>query len=208
MRPLEKIHEGYVASRRVRVLCEQLLPLIPPSSVLLDVGGGDWRLAAELMRERPDLVVSGLEVTVRPGAAFPVDVYEGKSFPMPDRSFDVVLLVDVLHHTDDPAVLLREASRVARISILIKDHLADRFLARPTLRFMDRIGNSRFGISLPYNYWPKGKWLETFRALGLRVVAWKSDLKIYPPRLEFFFGKSLHFVAALSPGSLTAEDRV
>jgi SAM-dependent methyltransferase len=168
---------------------------------MLDVGGGDWRLAAELMRRRADLAVRGLEVSVRPGAAFPVDVYDGKSFPFPDRSFDIVLLVDVLHHAEDPTVLLREASRVARQAILVKDHLADRFFALPTLRFMDRVGNARFGIALPHNYWPRRTWFGTFHSLGLRVSAWKNNLKLYPPVLDWFFGKSLHFVAQLSPAA-------
>jgi 2-polyprenyl-3-methyl-5-hydroxy-6-metoxy-1,4-benzoquinol methylase len=35
-------------------------------------------------------------------------------------SFDVVMFVDVLHHTKDPMVLLREARRVARRAIVVK----------------------------------------------------------------------------------------
>jgi len=204
LRPLERVHEGYVSSRRVRVLCDHLIPLISPSSSLLDVGGGDGRLAAALMNRRTDLAVRGLEVLVRPGAAFPVDVYDGRSFPFPDKSFDIVLMVDVLHHTEDPACLLREASRVAREAILVKDHLADRILALPTLRFMDRVGNARFGVALPHVYWPRRRWFEAFHSLGLRVATWKNDLKLYPPVLDWFFGKSLHFVAQLSPGAPTS----
>jgi hypothetical protein len=76
------------------------------------------------------------------------------------------VFIDVLHHTNDPVLLLREAARVARNTIVIKDHTLDGFAAGPTLRFMDRIGNRRYNVALPYNYWPKQQWLSAFEALG------------------------------------------
>ena len=72
------------------------------------------------------------------------------NFRHPDASFDVVMFVDVLHHTDDPLLLLQEAQRVGKI-ILVKDHFRKGFLAGPTLRFMDWVGNAHHGVVLPYN---------------------------------------------------------
>ena len=46
------------------------------------------------------------------------------------------MFVDVLHLTDDPVLLLREAARVARNTIVIKDHTLDGFAAAATVRFM------------------------------------------------------------------------
>src|SRR5205085_9858791 len=128
--------------------------LIPQSASTLDVGCGDGQLASEIIRSRPDLSFKGIDVLVRPESAIPVSAFDGAHIPFPDCSFDVVMFSDVLHHTDDPLVLLREAARVARRSIVIKDHLIKGLLARPTLAFMDRVGNRRHGVPLPYNYWP------------------------------------------------------
>ena len=83
----------------------------------------------------------------------------------------MVTFVDVLHHAADPRALLAEGARVARHSLVIKDHLLRGFLAGPTLRFMDRIGNERHGVSLPYDYWRPETWTHAFEALGLRVTA-------------------------------------
>ena len=44
------------------------------------------------------------------------------------------MCVDVLHHTDDPMILMREAMRVTRQAILIKHHTLDGLFAGPTLR--------------------------------------------------------------------------
>jgi hypothetical protein len=81
--------------------------------------------------------------------------------------------VDVLHHTDDPRVLLRGA-RVARRNILIKDHTRNGLFAGPTLRFMDGVGNARFGVALPYNYWTRQQWQDAFRDLDVEVEVWQS----------------------------------
>ncbi len=44
----------------------------------------------------------------------PAVEFDGLTLPLADHSVDVVLFVDVLHHTADPLILLREAARVAR----------------------------------------------------------------------------------------------
>jgi hypothetical protein len=58
--------------------------------------------------------------------------------------------VDVLHHTDDVTVLLREAARVGRIFVLLKDHLCENLRDNATLRFMDWMGNRPHGGGLIY----------------------------------------------------------
>ena len=78
---------------------------------------------------------------------------------------------------------------------MIKDHNRDGALAGPTLRFMDRVGNARHGVALPYNYWTRRHWLETMGRLGLMVSVWQEDLRLYPAWADWLFGRSLHFVA-------------
>jgi SAM-dependent methyltransferase len=195
---VDQLHQNYVLSRRVRVLGEHLAKLLPPGASVLDVGSGDGLLAAELLRKRSDIQVQGVDVHVRTTAAIPVASFDGRTLPFGDSSFDAVVLVDVLHHADDPARLLREAARVARGPILIKDHTCDRFLAIPTLRFMDRVGNARHGVSLPYRYWRRQTWLDNFRALGLEITFWENDLGLYPIPARWLFGGSLHFLARVA----------
>jgi SAM-dependent methyltransferase len=148
-----------------------------------------------MQRENPNVVITGIDVLIRDHTHIPVMKFDGTTIPFPDRSFDTVVFVDVLHHTDDPALLLREAARVARNTILIKDHTLDGFAAGATLRFMDRIGNRRYNVALPYNYWPKQEWLNTFEALGLTLRTWKSKLDLYPRSMDWLLGRSLHFIA-------------
>ena len=198
---IEKVHGGFIHGRRVRVLSERLSNHIPDGSSVLDVGCGDGWLACLIQEKRPSIQLTGLEVLPRPDARIPVEPFDGLTLPRGDRSVDVVMFVDVLHHTVDPSVLLREAARVARRSVLIKDHLLEGFLAGPTLRWMDRVGNARHGVALPHNYWTRREWTDAFTKFRLTVRDWEVQLALYPRPADWIFGRSLHFLARLEPDS-------
>jgi SAM-dependent methyltransferase len=197
MSAIEYIHAKYTYSRRVRVLTEHLAKIMPQGARVLDIGCGDGLIAHMIMKKRPDIETVGLDILMRKEAYIPVSEFDGRTIPYADNSFDVVRFVDVLHHTEDPLVLLREAARVARQAIILKDHTRNGLFADATLRFMDWVGNARHGVVLPYNYWPKQRWLEAFAALSLRVAVWEDHLNLYPLPMGLLFDRSLHFVARL-----------
>jgi len=95
-------------------------------------------------------------------------------------------------------VLLREAVRVARRALIIKDHSLQGFGAGLTLRVMDMVGNARHGVSLPYNFWSPAQWEKAAEALQLRTDKILTDLKLYPSVTDWIFGRSLHFLAHFS----------
>jgi SAM-dependent methyltransferase len=194
---LDLVHGGYVHPRRVQVLAERIAELLPRDARVLDVGAGDGRVASLVLAARPDLEIRGIDPLVRGETHIPVDAFDGRRIPHPDKSFDAVTFVDVLHHTDDPTMLLREAVRVARKAIVLKDHLCDEFLAGPTLTLMDWVGNARHGVVLPNNYWTHQRWHDAFGRLGVRVAAWSTELPIYPWPANLVFGRAMHFVARL-----------
>lgn len=196
----ERVHGGYVEGRRVQRLSRHLAELIPPHAQVLDVGCGDGALTRALGAIRSDLTVQGIDVLVRPESEYPVVPFDGSTIPFADASFDVVLFIDVLHHTDDPMVLLREAKRVARRGILMKDHLLQGPLAGATLRFMDRVGNARYGVALPLNYWTPDRWRKAFATLGL-TGSWRCSLNLYPRPARWVFERRLHFLTFLESSS-------
>jgi SAM-dependent methyltransferase len=193
----ELLHRRYVHSRRISILSDWCSKLIMQNASVLDVGSGDGRLARLVAERRPDISIRGLDVRLRTNAVIPVEKFNGRSIPYGEGSFDVVMFVDVLHHTVEPMVLLSEAARVARRLIVIKDHLLQGTLAYSTLRFMDWVGNAHHHVALPYNYWTPEKWRGAFDRLGLTVSSWESNLKLYPFPADLIFGRSLHFIAAL-----------
>jgi SAM-dependent methyltransferase len=192
------LHQKLVFNRRVEILAGWFAQLAPRSARVLDVGCGDGLISAVLQERRPDLVLHGIDVLPRGRTHIPVEMFDGSSIPFDDQSFDVVLFSDVLHHTPDPAVLLREARRVAAHSILIKDHNRNGVLAGARLRFMDWVGNARFSVALPYNYWTERQWRDTWHEIGLQPDQIIKNLGLYPFPANYIFEAQLHFVARLT----------
>jgi SAM-dependent methyltransferase len=201
---LDTIHGRHVFQRRVRVLSRHLAGLLPPHAQVLDVGCGDGLIARRILDLRPDLHLRGLDIFIRPHTHVPVDRFDGIALPLADQSVDCVMFVDVLHHTPDPMRLLREAKRVARQAILLKEHAREGLLAGPTLRFMDWVGNARHGVVLPYNYWTKDQWERAFSELGLEVREWHERIGLYAAPLDLIFGRRLHFITRLDIAASTA----
>jgi len=192
------MHHNWVHQRRVKVLAAHFARIIPAdASRALDVGCGDGRLAHEIQRLRPALFIQGLDVLVRPNAAIPVAVFDGSHLPFERANFDIVMFADVLHHTEEPRVLLREAARVARLGVALKDHLNQGILSHATLSLMDWVGNASKGVALPYNYWRPQQWTAAFKELGLRPVVWETKLGLYRAPVNLLFERSLHFLALL-----------
>jgi SAM-dependent methyltransferase len=193
----ERLHGGYVVGRRVRVLADNLTELIPPDVSVLDIGCGDGVLGRVLTTRRPDISVVGAEVLLRPQSRIPITTFDGLTLPFSSGAVDVALLVDVIHHASDPHRLLAEAARVATTAVIIKDHYLRGMLARPTLAFMDRIGNARHGVALPYHYWTPNEWRDAFARMHATVRAESTKLGLYPAPAAWIFERSLHFVALL-----------
>jgi SAM-dependent methyltransferase len=202
MNTADGLHGRLVHPRRVQVLAAHAARLVPNGARVLDVGTGDGRIAAALVAARPDLRVEGIDVLVRRDAAIPVAPFDGRSIPLPARSVDVVTLFDVLHHADDPEALLAEASRVARSCVIVKDHVANGWIARAILAFMDDVGNRRHGVALPHHYLSATEWSAVIARLGLACARWDvGGLGLYPWPASLVFGGRLHVLARLDVGA-------
>jgi len=194
-----QVHEKLVFNRRVRVLVDQIGGLLPQGAEMLDVGTGDGQIAKMIGERGEGITVTGIDIMKRGTIHIPVTLFDGTTIPMEDNSVDVVTFVDVLHHTDDPQVLISEASRVARKAVIIKDHLSENALDHMTLRAMDWVGNAPHGVVLPYNYAPRKDWNRWFDTAGLATDVFETKVPLYAAPLSWVFGRKLHFIARLTP---------
>jgi 2-polyprenyl-3-methyl-5-hydroxy-6-metoxy-1,4-benzoquinol methylase len=192
-------HGRFVHGRRVRALVDAIAPLVETGWHVIDVGCGDGTLASLVARQGEGVQMRGFEVLIREDVAIPVQPFDGRHLPAADNSVDAIMLIDVLHHTDSPVDLLREAARVARQAVIIKDHRTDRPFAYSTLRVMDWVGNRSHGVRLPYNYLSMTRWREAWKQLDLTPDHFQTELGLYPWPASWLFGTGLHFLTRLRP---------
>ena len=196
---LDRVHGDLVHGRRVQVLSRHLAEVMPRDARVLDVGCGDGAIGALIQERRPDVRVSGIDIAARPTSHIPVSEFDGRNIPVEDRGADVVMLVDVLHHADDPMALLTEAVRAADRAVVLKDVTPLGPGSDATLRFMDWVGNARHGVPLPYLFWSQRQWREAFAELDLRVEETRRRFGIYPFPFGLLFEKRMHFIVRLVP---------
>ncbi len=98
---------------RVREKLAEIGSHLAPDDRVLDVGAGNCILCQELLRLGYNVVPVDLKNLSFVDEIVPV-AYDGTTLPFGDDSFDVALIITVLHHVRDPDAILAEARRVAR----------------------------------------------------------------------------------------------
>ena len=191
-------HEAIVSKRRVKKLAAHLADFLPRDSKILDIGSGNGRLVRRVLELRPDLDIQGVDVVCAPSSTIPIKVYDGKTLPFDTDSWQVCMACDVLHHCDNPILVLREMRRVAKDAIVLKDHLADSHISRALLCVMDWVGNFGYGTKVPFNFFSSSEWQEAYTELGLTKVHSRTKLRLYPYPVTWILDANLHFVVLLS----------
>src|SRR4051812_37864846 len=135
----------------------------------LDVGAGTGRGLRILRDAAPGLEVVGIEPVpalaeraVRDHGVPPERMLTGRgeALPFPDGHFDVVFETGVLHHVPEPAAVVEEMLRVARVAVFLSDD--NRFAGGPLPRRLAKLVVARSGL------WAAAYRLRT-RGRGYRV---------------------------------------
>jgi ubiquinone/menaquinone biosynthesis C-methylase UbiE len=200
---LVKLHQRLLRDTLGQVQHDNLVAyvssLLPPTAAkILDIGCGNGMFARKLMSAKPGLQITGIEVTSQPNCLIDCHQYDGNLVPFDDDAFDYAMLINVLHHADDPLRTLSEANRVAKRGILLKDHYANTSFDFYTLVIMEWIGNTFSNISQPYNFFSEAQWKEMFQKLNLATERLLTRFRSYNAVVDVFCGRNLHFIALLS----------
>jgi SAM-dependent methyltransferase len=180
----------------------RLLPSTGPCSVI-DMGAGDGFLGSILEQYRPQTSIVGVETHIRQlrRPDFKMVKFDGLTAPFASGTFDYALLCNVLHHANDQVALLREALRLARRGVIIKDHLAETRYQHSQLAVLDVLGNRRFGASTVGHYQSSDGWRSLFANAGARVIERLEGLSFRRGPLRAVFGNHLEIMFVVTAAS-------
>ncbi|HZQ06642.1 MAG TPA: class I SAM-dependent methyltransferase, partial [Anaerolineae bacterium] len=93
---------------REEIIVQNVTPFLKPDYHILEIGAGNG-LVAEMLHRTTGANFTLLDVVDYNRSAFPLHLYDGRALPFDDNTFDLSLLIFVLHHNPDPRPVLREA---------------------------------------------------------------------------------------------------
>jgi SAM-dependent methyltransferase len=198
-------HHRQVRLPRTERVARALAERIGRARSLLDVGCGDGTVALSIAEKVGAQRVAGADVKVQPGVPVEVTEYDGTHLPFPDRSFEAVVLSDMLHHCDDPAAVLREALRVAERVVAVKDHFRFGPVSEKLLLWMDQVGNASHGIHVRGTYFGPGEWADLVTRAGGRFTGLTWPLRIHDLPFRLVTQDRLQFAAGIVRSTMGAE---
>lgn len=185
---LHALNKKLLQNKRTENLTTAILDILPNNSSALGIECGNTLISKNILNAGKIASVTD------------VDILNGENnLSYDDASFDTVMLLDCLHHTNDPLNLLQESKRITKKFLIIKDHLCENKFDQKLLYFMDSVGNKSCSVPLPANYWSRKQWEKVFNILELNKITFQIKFKYYPQPISWVFGRSLHFLSLLVP---------
>ena len=165
-------------------MCQACQDFIKKGSKILDLGCGSG-IVGKVFEDFFQAKLIGVDIEDKRVSPISFQLIDGKLLPFPKNSFDVVLINYVLHHSQDPIALLKEAKRVAKDKIIIFEDLPEDFLSKLICQFHAFSSDNLFG-NPPKTFFELEKdWEEIFRNLKLNII-FKERIKDFPIKKELF----------------------
>src|SRR6476646_4313893 len=146
----------------------EIARLLPAKSPVLDVGCGNSYIAHHLSAMLQAQVI-GLDLDTTTEAAIDYRRFDGRHFPVADRTVEAVLLCYVLHHAQDLNIILSEASRVLICGgqVIIYEDIPSTWWDRVVCATHNLKWRKRTG---PCTFRREWQWHELFVCAGFEII--------------------------------------
>lgn len=173
---------GWKRRREAAATLKHAQAYLTPGTTVLDIGCG-MGYVLEVLEEDYGAVAFGCDVVPSTSDIDRFVRFDGNTVPFADKSVDVAMMVFVLHHAEDPALLLREASRVARRAVIVVEDTPRTRFDSMWSRTHIRSFNKRHGI--PWRGKSRNDWewrrLFSENAMSVRAAEPLTRTERLPP---------------------------
>ncbi len=141
---------------------------VPTHSKIIDIGAGSGQFSLSLKEEGHQ--VNAVDIKDRTNTEFihPV-VYDGTKLPFENNSFDISMLITVLHHCPHPEIVFKEAVRVSKNRIFVLEDVYSNKLMKYLTWGMDSLANLEF-FGHPHTNKSETEWEALFMENNLTVI--------------------------------------
>lgn len=174
---------------RSKALATKVASYLTPDSKVMDFGCGNMYTAKEIIRLKPGVKIVGLDIVEDQNLQLDKNdhnlsfVQSGSQIlPFEDESFDHVLALACLHHTEFPEKYVEELKRVIKKdgTIIIAEEMYTSLLDKLYISGSDFLLNKlKEDIPVPLNFRSHKHYGQVFKGLGLKVIH-KSSIRLFP----------------------------
>ncbi|MDD4333695.1 MAG: class I SAM-dependent methyltransferase [Candidatus Pacebacteria bacterium] len=156
-------------------MCNDFKDYISLNANVLDLGCGSGILAKKI-EKKFKANIQGVDVVDMRVNDVSLKIYNGSDLSfISDNEFDTVLISYVLHHTENPESILKQAKRITKKNIIIFEDMNEGLLGKIYCYFHGRLFDFFFlRKSIPAKFFNEKEWKEIFNELGLKIVYSKS----------------------------------
>ncbi len=163
----------------------RIAPFLVAGQTMLDLGAGTGFMSRWLKLN------TGVRPTLADVASYRnrertlpcIELDDPFHVPVEDGSFDVVLMMFVLHHVEergDQLRLLDEAIRVARQRLIITEDTPRSRVDRAFNVAWDWVLNLRHGVPTPFTFRSTDEWLNLFKERDLAIAHVEAYRPLWP----------------------------
>lgn len=180
-----------IYQRAAQTMCKECEDFIRKDSKILDLGCGSGFVSSTI-KNYFKAEIFGIDIEdLRTVKEFPFQIFDGRTLPFKENSFDVVFISYVLHHTKNQKDLIAEAKRVTKDKIIIYEDLPE--------GISGKLGNLLHQITSKFifssqdkdlNFKTEQSWGEFFGELKLKIIfkkRAKTLFNVFYPRKAILF---------------------
>ncbi len=169
-----------INQKRSQTVYSRIEPYLNSTQNVIDIGSGIGNISL-LVKQKVKSVTPVDVANFHNVRALEPFIYDGKTLPFADNSFDLALVLMVMHHTPDPVVLLKEAKRVSKEIVVIETSYSN-WVHKIYTVFMDALFNLQFPAGWN-SYKSDSEWKSLFASEGLQVVEsrrfWDAEMFLH-----------------------------
>lgn len=158
--------------KRAQTKKELFQKYLPAQSKIIDIGTGSGQFSLILKQDGHQVTSVDIKDKTNTNLITPT-VYDGEKLPFDSNSFDISLLITVLHHCPNPEKVFQEAVRVSKSRIFVLEDVYSNSVMKYLTWWMDSLMNLEF-FGHPHTNKPEAEWEALFEENRLKVISKKK----------------------------------